>query len=139
MEPNFNSELCLATLFKQTFELERQECIQLSIYLPDRDLDNRRVRVRAWQKKINKKLNECFGGSSVAKVRGFYLLGHTLIKERTLVISCYLSPERFTEGLRELKPLLDGYFFHSRQECLLLVLADEVFYYRPARPTFEVE
>ena len=133
MEPNNSlaSQPPITTFFQSALQLEREDRIPLSIYLPDRDRENKPVDISSWQEILIQQMSLCFGGCSVSQTLGFWQ-GQVLVTENTFVIMSYVTHQQLIENISALKTNLDRFYYQTNQETLLIVLGNNIYLYKPS-------
>lgn len=120
----------ITTIFESALQLKPENRIPLYIYLPDRDSQNQQVDNSEYRDKFIQKFTIWFGGCSVEQTLGFWQ-GQVLVCENTLVIMSYVTHEQLIKNIDALKALLDEFHYQNKQECMLLVLGNNVYLYDP--------
>lgn len=121
----------ITTLFQSTLRIQPENRISLSIYIPDRDRDNRPVDVVFWKEMIATKMSLLYGGCSLSSVQGFWLQGEVLISENTSIITTYVTFQEFAASMHAFKSMLYRLYYQTNQDTLLITLGDQIYYFRP--------
>ena len=117
-------------LFQSAIQVQPENRISLSIFLPDRDRNNQSIDIFFWREMIVTNLSMLYGGCSVSKVQGFWLQGEVLISENTLIITTFITPEEFSQSIEAFKNMLHRLYYQTNQDTLLVTLGDNIYYYR---------
>lgn len=121
----------ITTLFQSTFQVQPENRIPLSIYIPDRDRNNRPIDIFFWKELITTQMSLLYGGCSLSSVQGFWLQGEVLISENTSIITTYITPHEFAASVHSFKSMLYRLYYQTNQDTLLITLGDQIYYFRP--------